>query len=127
MTLNSLSIKHITIVTGLWTLLTACKAETVLSGKYSSKLYDEYVELKDNGHFKKYQYWFGIRPRLDGGKYLVSRDTVYLIHKRHKTIYARRDFFLISGNSLKYYHLDSLEILKQYNIRLNKLNKKPGS
>lgn len=90
---NSLSIKYIAIVTGLAVLLSACKAETVLTGIYKSKLYDEYVELKGNGRFKKYQYWFGIKPRLDVGKYLLAQDTVYLIYKRRETIYARRDFF----------------------------------
>lgn len=118
---SNLSIKHLAIVTGLWVLLTACKAEKVLTGKYSSKLYDEYVELKDNGRFRKYQYWFGIKPRLDGGMYLVSRDTVYLIYKHHKTLYARRDYFIIEGNTLSYYHLDSTNLLKQYSIWKNKL------
>lgn len=73
---------------------------------------------------KKYQCWFGIKPRLDGGEYQLSRSTVYFIYKRHKTIYALRDFFVISGNTLKYQYPDSLEILKHYDIGLNKLNKK---
>ncbi|MBN8673281.1 MAG: hypothetical protein J0L56_04045 [Chitinophagales bacterium] len=118
---SRLSLLHCLIVTGIAILIAACKAETVLTGKYSSKLYDEYVELKDNGRFKKYQYWFGIKPRLDGGMYLVSRDTVYLIYKRHKTLYARRDYFIIGGNALNYYHLDSANLLKQYSIWKNKL------
>lgn len=120
---SRLSLLHCLIVTGIAILIAACKAETVLTGKYSSKLYDEYVELKDNGRFKKYQDWFGIKPRLDGGKYLVSGDTVYLVYKRRKITYARLDFFVIDGNSLNYYHLDSLKILKRYDIWLNKLKK----
>lgn len=118
---SRLSIVHCLIVTGIVILLAACKAETVLTGKYSSKLYDEYVELKDNGRFKKYQYWFGIKPRLDGGKYLVSHDTVYLVYKRHKNIYARRDYFIIGGGNLIWYHLDSPYVLKEYTIWKNKL------
>ena len=123
MLLNRLSTKYIAIATGLTILLSACKAETVLTGIYRSKLYDEYVELKDNGRFKKYQDWFGIKPRLDGGNYLVSHDTVYLVYKRRKTIYARRDYFIIRANTLTWYHLDSIKYLKQYDIWLNKLNK----
>jgi hypothetical protein len=118
---SRLSLLHCVIVTGIAILLATCKAETVLSGKYSSKLYDEFVELKDNGRFKKYQYWLGIKPRLDGGKYLVSHDTVYLVYKRHKTVYARRDYFIIGGGNLTWYHLDSPYLLKQYTIGENKL------
>ncbi len=118
---SRLSIVHCLIVTGIVVLLAACKAKTVLTGKYSSKLYDEYVELKDNGRFKKYQYLFGIKPRLDGGKYLVSHDTVYLVYKRHKNIYARRDYFIIGGGNLTWYHLDSPYVLKEYTIWKNKL------
>lgn len=118
---SRLSLLHCVIVTGIAILLATCKAETVLSGKYSSKLYDEFVELKDNGRFKKYQYWFGIKPRLDRGKYLVSHDTVYLVYKRHKTVYARRDYFIIGGGYLNWYHLDSPYLLKQYTIGENKL------
>lgn len=121
MSSSRLSIVHCLIVTGIVILLAACKAETVLTGKYSSKLYDEYVDLKDNGRFKKYQYWFGIKPRLDGGKYIVSQDTVYLIYKRHKTVYARRDYFIIGGSTLNYYHLDSTNLLKEYSILGNKM------
>lgn len=118
---SRLSLLHCVIVTGIAILLATCKAETVLSGKYSSKLYDEFVELKDNGRFKKYQYWFGIKLRLDRGKYLVSHDTVYLVYKRHKTVYARRDYFIIGGGYLNWYHLDSPYLLKQYTIGENKL------
>lgn len=116
MLFNRLTIKHIAIALAI--LLPACKAETVLTGIYRSKLYDEYVELKDNGRFKKYQDWFGIKPRLDGGKYLVSHDTVYLVYKRRKTIYARRDYFIIRENTLTWYHPDSPAYLKQYDIWL---------
>lgn len=102
----------ITIVT------VSCHSEKVVTGKYVSKLYDQYFILKDNGKYREYMDFFGLKINNQRGHYIISHDTVYLVYKHHRQWWAQRDYLILNeaGGLLTHYNLDS-GFLREYNIQ----------
>lgn len=117
------NIRMVLLAAGLW-CFTACSPE-LLTGKYTSKLHDEYLVLKENGRSRSYIKAMGVL-RINTGKdrYLLSGDSIYFVYKKKGQLYAYPHYAVLdaAGRSFTLYDPAAIDDKKHFVVIESKIS-----